>query len=153
MNKKKDILNSELIIVAKKNPLYLSVKVFSTKVLTGDTIFYVSYWRRDRHFTLSSEPREGLTVRRAKGVPSFLSLRPWVLVRSRSVVKRSTDRANPAAEERNKMASKFPVFLLFVRRWLFIYLLCSYHNAWRNNGNTAHCCTRTCLQFQSSPDT
>ena len=39
LNTKKDILNSELIIVAKKNPLYLSVKVFSTKALTGDTIF------------------------------------------------------------------------------------------------------------------
>ena len=77
VNKKKDILNSELIILAiKKNALYLSVKVFSTKVLTGDTIFYVSYWRRDSHFTLSSELREDLTVRRATAVPSFLSLRP-----------------------------------------------------------------------------
>ena len=76
LNKKKDILNSELIMLAIKNALYLSVKVFSTKVLTGDTIFYVSYWRRDGHFTLSSEPREGLTVRRAKAVPSFLSLGP-----------------------------------------------------------------------------
>ena len=33
--------------------LYLSVNVFSTEVLIGDTIFY------DRHFTCSSEPREG----------------------------------------------------------------------------------------------
>ena len=28
---------------------YLSVNVFSTKVLIGDTIFHVSNWRRDRH--------------------------------------------------------------------------------------------------------
>ena len=35
--------------------------------------FYVSDWGRDRHFTWSSEPREGLPVCRAKGVPSFLS--------------------------------------------------------------------------------
>ena len=35
--------------------------VFNTKVLRGH-YFYVSYWRRDRHFTWSSKPREGLTV-------------------------------------------------------------------------------------------
>ena len=51
---------------------YLSINVFSTKVLIGDTIFYVSNWRRDRHFTWSSEPREGLACCSAKGVPSFL---------------------------------------------------------------------------------
>ena len=56
-----------------KNALYLSVNVFSTKVLFGDTIFYVSNWRRDRHFTWSSEPREGLACCSEKGVPSFLS--------------------------------------------------------------------------------
>ena len=33
----------------------------------------VSYWRRDRHFTWSSEKREGLATRSAKGVRSFLS--------------------------------------------------------------------------------
>ena len=27
----------------------MSVNVFSMKVLIGDTIFYVSYWRRDPH--------------------------------------------------------------------------------------------------------
>ena len=51
----------------------MSVNVFSTKVLIGDTIFYFSYWRGDRHFTWSSEPREGLAACSAKGVPSFLS--------------------------------------------------------------------------------
>ena len=30
----------------KYDALYLSVNVFSTKALIGDTIFYVSYWRR-----------------------------------------------------------------------------------------------------------
>ena len=43
----------------KKSALYLSVNVFSTELLIGDNIFYVPYWRRDRHFTWSSEPREG----------------------------------------------------------------------------------------------
>ena len=56
----------------KKMHFFLSVNVFSTKVLIGDTIFYVSNWRRDRHFTWSSEPREGLACCSAKGVPSFL---------------------------------------------------------------------------------
>ena len=52
----------------------MSVNVFSTKVLNGDTILYVSYWRQDRHFTWSSEPREVLAIHRAiKAVPSFLS--------------------------------------------------------------------------------
>ena len=36
--------------------------------------FYVSNWRRVRHFTWSSgEPREGLAICGAKEVPSFLS--------------------------------------------------------------------------------
>ena len=51
----------------------MSVKVFSTKILIGDTIFYISSWNRDLHFTWSSEPREGLPACSAKGVPSFLS--------------------------------------------------------------------------------
>ena len=45
----------------------------ATKVLTGDNIFYVTYWRRDRYITWSSEPREGLAACNAKGVPSFPS--------------------------------------------------------------------------------
>ena len=56
----------------EKEGRYLSVNAFSTKVLIGDTIFYVSNWRRDRHFTWSSEPREGLACCSAKGVSSFL---------------------------------------------------------------------------------
>ena len=34
-----------------KNALYLSINVFSAKVLFGDTIIYVSNWRCDRHLT------------------------------------------------------------------------------------------------------
>ena len=74
--------------------------------LIGDTIFYVSYWRRYRHFTLSSEPREGLNACGAKEVPSFLSYFKTLSIgpapkneptTSRSAVKRSTDWPNPAA--------------------------------------------------------
>ena len=62
--------------------------------------FYVSYWRRDGHFTWSSEPRKGLAACSAKEVPSFLShfktlsngpapgIEPAT---SRSAVKCSTD--------------------------------------------------------------
>ena len=83
-----------------KNALHLSVNVSSTKVLIRDSIFYVSYWRRDRHFTWSSEPREGLAICRAKAVPSFLSHFKTLSVgtvaeiepaNSHSPVKRSTD--------------------------------------------------------------
>ena len=81
-----------------KKALYLSVNVFSTKVLTGDTIFHVSYWRWDRRFTWSSEPHESLPFCRAKGVRSFLSYFKTLSigpvsgiepVTSRSAVKRS----------------------------------------------------------------
>ena len=41
--------------------------------LIGGDFFDVSNWRRDRHFTWSSEPREGPAVCGAKGVASFLS--------------------------------------------------------------------------------
>ena len=68
--------------------------------------FYISYWRRDRHFTWSSEPREGLAACSAKGVPSFL----WILVRppgnepvtSRSAVTCSTDWANTRVVSKTK---------------------------------------------------
>ena len=61
---------------------------------------YVSYWRQDRHFAWSSEPREGLAIFRAKQVPSFfsyfeiLSIGPVPGIEPatfRSAVKRSTD--------------------------------------------------------------
>ena len=89
----------------KQKSTLFECQVFSTRVLIGDTIFYVSNWRRDRHFTWSSEPREGLAACSAKKVPSFLShfktlsngpapgIEPAT---SRSAVKRSTDWANPA---------------------------------------------------------
>ena len=45
------------------------------KVLTEDTIFYVSYWRRDCHSKRSSQSHSKVTVAawRAKVVPSFFS--------------------------------------------------------------------------------
>ena len=65
--------------------------------------FYVSYWRRDRHLTWSSESREGLAICRAKAVPSFLSYFKTLNIvptpgikpaTSSSAVKRSTYWAN-----------------------------------------------------------
>ena len=62
--------------------------------------FYVSYWRRDSHFTWSSKPREGLAACSAKGVSSFLSYVKTLSIgpapaietaTSLSAVKRSTD--------------------------------------------------------------
>ena len=69
-------------------------------VLFGDTIF-----TRDRHFTWSSEPREGLAAYRLKEylhisvIFKTLSIGPPPGIEpatSRSAVKRSTDCANPA---------------------------------------------------------
>ena len=55
-----------------KNAWYLSVNVFSLKVLIkmGILLFYVSNWELDHHFTWLSKP---LLEVHAKGVPSFLS--------------------------------------------------------------------------------
>ena len=66
---------------SRKKMHLLNVNAFSTKVLIRDTSFMSP---TDRHFTWSSEPREGLATCNAKGVPYFsVILRPWVLVRSR----------------------------------------------------------------------
>ena len=55
-------------ITWKKNFIWVS-RHFARKYY----YFYVSIWKRDRHFTWSSEPREGLAACTAKGLPSFLS--------------------------------------------------------------------------------
>ena len=94
-----------------KNELRLSVNVFSWKVLIDKlgNLLFLSPTRdkKTRHFTLASEPREGLAICRAKVVPSFLSYLKTLRIgpvpgiepaTSRSAVKRSTDWANPAAE-------------------------------------------------------
>ena len=72
----------------------------------GTLYFYISYWRWDRHFTLSSEPCKGPAICKAKAVPPFLSHFKTLSVgpipgieptTSRAAVKHSTDWANPAA--------------------------------------------------------
>ena len=68
-----------------KKALYLSLKVFSTKVLIGDI------------FTSPSEPREDLTACSAKGVPSFLSYLRTLSIGPAPGIKRFTDWANSAA--------------------------------------------------------
>ena len=76
------------------------MKVFSTKeLLNWGHYVYVPRWKRDRHFTWSSEPREGLPVCSTKVVPFFsyfktLSIGPAPGIEpstSRSAVTRSTD--------------------------------------------------------------
>ena len=54
------------------NALYLSVNVFSTKVLIEDTNFTSPTGNAYRLFTWSSEPREVLAICRVKAVPLFL---------------------------------------------------------------------------------
>ena len=46
--------------------------------------FYVSYWRRNLHFTWSSQPRRGPAACSAKGRPSFLSYSLKTVSRERS---------------------------------------------------------------------
>ena len=74
-----------------QNALYLSVKVFNTKLSS-----YASNRRRDRHFTWSSEPREGGLAGYTANSQYFktLSIGPAPgnePATSRSAIKRSTD--------------------------------------------------------------
>ena len=57
----------------QKKAFSLSVNVFSTKGLTGDTIFTSPTGDGTAILTWSSESREGLAICRAKAVPSFFS--------------------------------------------------------------------------------
>ena len=57
----------------KKNFIWVSIQGILHESTNLGHYFYVSNWKRDRHFTWSSEPREGLGACTAKGVPSFLS--------------------------------------------------------------------------------
>ena len=126
----------------KKCTLFdFGVNVFDMKVLLG-TLFL--------RFLLETRPPFYVVIRatrrtnRSQGKGSTflsqfktLSIGPATgiePVTSRSAVKRSTDWANPVAEERNKMASKFP-FFFYLWDDDFLYTCCVlYHNAWRNNG-------------------
>ena len=58
---------------APQNTLYLSVDIFSTKVLIGDIIFTSPTGDNTTFYWWSSDPRESLAACRAKGLPSFLS--------------------------------------------------------------------------------
>ena len=89
-----------------KCTFYLSVNVFSSKVLIESTIV-MSPTGRELHFTCmwSSEPCKDLAICRAKEVPSFLSYFKTLSVgllleikptTSHSAVKFCTDWANPA---------------------------------------------------------
>ena len=72
----------------KRKALNLSVNVFSTKVIIGDTIFTSTTAILRGH---ASEPRKGLAIcSRAKVIPSFFC---------RSAVKHSTNWANPTTVE------------------------------------------------------
>ena len=77
--------------------------------------FYVSYWRRDRHFTLSSEPREGLTACSTNWQREYLHfsviLRPWVLVQPREL--------NPRPPAQHLSALPTELTLLRSRFWCF----------------------------------
>ena len=57
----------------------------------------VSYWRRDRHFTWSSEPREGPAACRAKEVPSFLSYFKTLSIGPASGIEPATSRSAVSA--------------------------------------------------------
>ena len=84
----------------EKHPFVLSVNVFSTKVLIGDTIFTSPAGDGTAISTWSSEPREGPAVCSAKEVSLFLSHFKTLSIgptprnepaTSRSAIKRSTD--------------------------------------------------------------
>ena len=103
------ILNRWICRQKKKKNILFECQSISHESTNWWHYFYVSYWRRDRHFTWSSEPREGLAACSAKGLPSFLSYFRALSINTaqgiepatfRSAAKRSADWANPAAVEK-----------------------------------------------------
>ena len=98
--------------------IYLSVNVFSTKVLIGKLFL------RDHNFTRSAETREVLAVCRTEVVPSFLSHLKTLSVgpspgitqsTSRSTAKRYPDWTNPALEtEWEKIACLWAIHYMHV---------------------------------------
>ena len=85
---------------------FLSVNVFSMKLLIGDTFFYVSNWRQDCRFVVIRATWWSSHFHRAKEVPSFLSYFKTLCIglalgiipmTSCSAVKPTTDWAYPAA--------------------------------------------------------
>ena len=67
-----------------KNALYLSVNAFSRKVTSWGHYFFVSNWRRDRHFMLSFKSRQVQPLARQRKYLHFSEL-PWVMVRPREL--------------------------------------------------------------------
>ena len=76
------------------------------KAQKSDDRSYASYWKRNRHFTWSSEPRQGQAVCRAKAAPSFFSYLKTLSIGpapgigpaiSRSAIQSPTSLANGAA--------------------------------------------------------
>ena len=59
----------------EKNAPYSSVNIFGTEGNNWGHYFFISYWRQDCHFTLTSKQHAGLPICRAKAVhvPEFLS--------------------------------------------------------------------------------
>ena len=66
-------LLDSLLVQFPINVVYLSVNVFSTKVLIGDTNFYVFYWRRDYHFRWSSDTSYAKVYPAFAGQKKYLS--------------------------------------------------------------------------------
>ena len=103
--------------------------MYSTRKYYWGHYFYVSYWRRDRHFTLSSEPHEGLTACSTKRQREYLHfsviLRPWVLVQPRESNPRPPAQhlsALPIATELTLLRSRFWCFRLFPLEEFFFSL-------------------------------
>ena len=101
--------------------------------------FHVSYWRRDLHFMLSSEPLKGLAACREKVVPSFLSYFktlsigpvPWIEpMTSCCTDKCSTDRANPAAVKKSKNIVKKIIKYCQKAVAVVMHALCPFERKW-----------------------
>ena len=89
---RKSLLRNQIIIIKIKMH-FVWVSMYLARKLIGDTIFYVSNWRRDRHFTWSSDPREGLACCSAKEIPSFLSYCETLSIGPAPGIERATYRS------------------------------------------------------------
>ena len=96
-------------MIEKKNKTKQNKALYlNFKILTGNTILRLRAETVPPFYVIIREPREGRPVCGAKKVPSFLSYFKTLSIvpasgvepaTSRSVVKRSTDCANPAVDK------------------------------------------------------
>ena len=128
------IFHAKWALSSEKKMHFIWVSMYLAGKSNWGHFFYVSLWRRNRHFKWTSEPHEGLPVCRAKKVPSFLRYfntlsiapAPGCRIHDPSLCSQALyDWANPAAVKMVLWNIKTFYFFLFLV--LFFIMLWEYY--------------------------